>query len=377
MSHATRTTYLNQVVPSNTPGVIEALRELDQARFAVLAATIGIDPLEAPEGSLDSTFTQDRSFLPVRHKGLGLVRAADVAHAAFVGAMELVVPRFADHVVEGRLVPGLFPHLSAVTGAAFGASEGRWTTLIQSGLPLGLAYQQAWELMRQECGGSGVFTPPAADSPGPPNPDDLSFERDERVRLQRLCTRERARRRSNAMEARMRLLPNDDMRRVALHYVGASKSLFATLPQKDTKCSKDEFPGVVAVYLGLPDPRIVKVVRALSVDGRIPYFQDAQFLRELDVYGNNLSLYMGEGHARTSFHNDVQNIIYDCAQTVGLPMQKTPVEVFIGAIPLARPENNTGQRCALAGTPEMLARLEGAWFLTCLSPSRSRCMTYR
>ena len=88
-----------------------------------------------------------------------------------------------------------------------------------------------------------------------------------------------ARRRSNAMEARMRLLPNDDMRRVALHYVGASKSLFATLPQKDTKCSKDECPGVVAVYLGLPDPRIVKVVRALSVDGRIPYFQDAQFLR--------------------------------------------------------------------------------------------------
>ena len=56
------------------------------------------------------------------------------------------------------------------------------------------------------------------------------------------------------------------------------------------------------------------------------------------LVNNDLSLYMGEGHARTSFHNDVQNIIYDCAQTVGLPMQKTPVEVFIGAIPLAARE---------------------------------------
>ncbi len=57
--------------------------------------------------------------------------------------MELVVPRFADNVVEGWLVSGLFPYLAAVTGAAFGASGGRWATLIGSGLALGVAYQQA------------------------------------------------------------------------------------------------------------------------------------------------------------------------------------------------------------------------------------------
>ena len=34
----------------------------------------------------------------------------------------------------------------------------------------------------------------------------------------------------------------------------------------------DELPAVVAVYLRLPDLRIVKVVKALSSDGRVPYF---------------------------------------------------------------------------------------------------------
>jgi hypothetical protein len=128
------------------------------------------------------------------------------------------------------------------------------------------------------------------------------------------------------------------MRKVAMSYADACKSLFATLPQKDTKCSQDEFPGVVAVYLGMPDPRIARVVRALSSDGSVPYFQDAQALRVLDVYGNNLSMYMGEGHGRTRFHNDVQNELYALAQTVNLPIQRTPVEVFIGAIPLAARE---------------------------------------
>ena len=251
--------------------------------------------------------------MPVRNKGLGLVRAADVAHAAFVGAMELVVPRFPDRVVEVLLVPGLFPNLVGATGAAFGEREGRWTVLINSGLALGLAYQQAWEFMRQECNSSGVFTPPAADSPGLPNPEDLSFEPDGRIRLQRLCTRERARGRAGGLFVRAEALPNDDMRRVALRYADSSKSLFATLPQKDTKCLQDEFPGVVAVYMGLPDPRIEEAVRVLSSDGRVPYFRDAQFLRQLDVYGNNLSLYMGEGHGRTTFHYEVHNHLFALA----------------------------------------------------------------
>ena len=55
-----------------------------------------------------------------------------------------------------------------------------------------------------------------------------------------------------------------------------------------------------AVYLGLPDLLVVAVVRTM---GPNPYFRDSQALRTLDVYGNNLSMYMGTGYGRTAFHN--------------------------------------------------------------------------
>jgi hypothetical protein len=121
------------------------------------------------------------------------------------------------------------------------------------------------------------------------------------------------------------------MRKVTLFYANESKCLFATLPQESNACSQHEFPGAVAVYLGLPDPLIVAVARTLGPD---PYFRDAHAMRALDVYGNNLSLYMGKGHGRTAFHNDVQNEIFFLAQAVGLPIQRTPVDLFIEAIPL-------------------------------------------
>jgi len=171
----------------------------------------------------------------------------------------------------------------------------------------------------------------AADSPGVPYDGDEPNHPDTRVRLQRLCTRQRHRVRASALAARALLLPDDDMRKVALFYANESKCLFATLPQESSACSQHEFPGAVAVYLGLPDPLVVAVARTL---GPNPYFRDARALRALDVFGNNLSLYMGVGHGRTAFHNDVQNEIFFLAQAVGLPIQRTPVDLFIAAIPL-------------------------------------------
>ena len=98
LSLAHRLDHLTQVVSPNVPGVLEILEGVDQARLMALAATIGIDPREVPLEGLDPTFTRDRSYLPVREKGLGLVLSADVARSAFVGAMEMAIPRFVDHV---------------------------------------------------------------------------------------------------------------------------------------------------------------------------------------------------------------------------------------------------------------------------------------
>jgi len=118
---------------------------------------------------------------------------------------------------------------------------------------------------------------------------------------------------------------------MALFYANESKCLFSTLPQESSACFQHEFPEAVAVYLGLPDHLVVAVARTL---GPNPYFSDRQSLRALDVYGNNLSLYMGVGHGRTAFHKDVQNEIYFLAQAVGLSIQRTPTDLFIAAIPL-------------------------------------------
>ena len=48
-------------------------------------------------------FTRDRSHLLVREKGLGLVRSADVARSAFVGAMEMAI-LFCPHNYEDSLL---------------------------------------------------------------------------------------------------------------------------------------------------------------------------------------------------------------------------------------------------------------------------------
>ena len=137
LSLAHRLDHLTQVVPSNVPGVLEILEGVDQVRFMALTTTIGVDR------ELDPTFTRVRSHLPVREKGLGLVRSADVARSAFVGAMEMAIPRFVDRVgASGQQVAGLFPHLVVVTGSAFGELRGRWTALINSGLSL------AWRTLR-------------------------------------------------------------------------------------------------------------------------------------------------------------------------------------------------------------------------------------
>ena len=37
-----------------------------------------------------------RAELPVRFKGIGLPRIADISYAAFFGAVEMAVPRFGD-----------------------------------------------------------------------------------------------------------------------------------------------------------------------------------------------------------------------------------------------------------------------------------------
>ncbi len=89
-------------------------------------------------------------------------------------------------------------------------------------------------------------------------------------------------------------------------------------------------------YLGLPDPLILEFL-ATKGPGDFHFEDKNALLRRLDVYGNNLSLYMGKGHGRTSSHNEIQRTLTSLARAVGYPIAETPADLFVSAInPLSR-----------------------------------------
>ena len=331
LSLAHRLDFLTQMVPPNTPGVAPLLREADERRMAALAITVGFDPCKLLPTEPDPSFTRDRAHLSVRFNGLGVIRNADTARAAFVGAIELVLPRFPDTTNEaGDITPGLFPHLEVVTGN-FAGPAGRYATFIGSGLQLGRDFEAAWESMRAECTPQPgtIFSVPAAEAPGVPHFQDARPEEGGRVRLQRLCTAQIQRVRSEELRRRATELPLEDMRAIALHYHSPAAA-FSTLPQASTALSATEFPSAMAVYMGLVDPRVVEVLA--SMGDRQVFFQDSSSQRILDPHGNNLSLFMGSGHGRTKFHNEIQAELYFLSQSVGMGMRQTPTDLFTPCI---------------------------------------------
>ena len=115
---------------------------------------MGISPYDqTAEACVDPALACDRANLPVRHKGIDLPRHADVCFAAFVGGIELTVPRFEQRTLEdGSILPGLAEHLveAAGTGDDFAKSEDWYKEFTASGLPFAKAFAECWEHMRTE-----------------------------------------------------------------------------------------------------------------------------------------------------------------------------------------------------------------------------------
>ena len=132
----------------------------------------------------------------------------------------------------------------------------------------------------------------------------------------------------------MDLLPPVDQRAISWHY-SKQKAPFTTLPDRTSTLGRHEFAGAVALYLGLPDPLIVEFLA--SGGPRADHFRDQRGLRRLDSFGNNISLFMGKGHGRTCFHNEIQREVARLSRSVGYPIREIPADLFIDAIdPVAR-----------------------------------------
>ena len=81
--------------------------------------------------------------LPVHFKGIGLPWIADICYAAFVGAVEMTVPRFGDETLaDGTMARRLANQLAPFVGDAksFSGPSNRYLRFIGSGLILGKAF---------------------------------------------------------------------------------------------------------------------------------------------------------------------------------------------------------------------------------------------
>jgi hypothetical protein len=89
--------------------------------------------------------------------------------------------------------------------------------------------------------------------------------------------------------------------------------------------------------MGMPDPHIEEALA--SEVTRPAFFKDSSCHRGFDPYGNSLSLYMGSGHGRTKFHNEIQRELYFLARSAGMGISETPTNLFLQSVlPRNRPK---------------------------------------
>jgi hypothetical protein len=315
LSFRSRVNFLQQVVPP-TPLVLAQYQLLDTALDDATARIIGIDVLRlegtpAARGLADPSLVSRRARLPPRLRGTGHRLMADVAPAAFVGSLSMVIPRLPDRTNEhGELVVGLFPHLATVTGTGadfqrqYAGSRRFATFLAQSaaiGIEMGVMLGQLWAQLRLEVGDpdDGVLSVDAEDLPGPPAeglPRDAPDQDVIFTKLQRELTHAREDVREEALRALFALVPDGDPARMAFKGRGPTTALI-TLPNKDNARSPREVTGDFVTIFGTADPEL------LAHEGKS--FEDRGFQRTIDVHGHSLSLYNGKGTRRQTAHDNI------------------------------------------------------------------------
>jgi hypothetical protein len=335
-----RLDYLAQVVSPLTPGVLGAYARADAALRRAEVATVGINVYDAePEHCSAPDLARRRAQLPVRFGGIGLPRVADIAFAAYVGAIEMVLPRFGDLArSDGSTRRGLADHLTRFVGTAADFLEpvGRYSTFLASGSPESVAFKHAWDAMRLEAGAEEgtVFSLAAADAPGACHPDDLDHRPSPsgNPRLQRLCTRQRARARArDVAQDFARLDPNDPLREA--YNAKPVGSFFTSLPTPTTRASGQELCSMIAIYMGLSDP-MLEAHDGVVFEDRTD--QNGRLWRTLDRFGRSLSLYMGKGHGKVRLHNEIENACVSLAKCVRFNVVQQPLDLFASAIHVDR-----------------------------------------
>jgi len=345
LSDSHRLDYVAQVVSPCIPGVRDEYKRYDSILQGLGAQAVGVDLRDLdPATHSHPDLVRKRAYLPKRYKGMGIVAVNDVCLAAFVGAINMTIPRFPDKIdSDGVVVRGLAGHLESLVGTAedFAVPQGRYSTFLQSGLTLARDFGWCWETMRTEAGAdpAGVFGAAAADAPAPPRAEDVRELDTGRLRLQRLCTAERQRTRARNFQEQMVAVPLNDPIRMA-YDTSATGELWTTLPRNSTAYTRSELSMAACIYLGLASPEFVAAINSGTTHVRDRVTRAGRpYMRKLDPYGQSLSMFSGKGNFRLGMHNAIERELELIARDCGLNVVRQDFTVFASAIPVGPKRN--------------------------------------
>ena len=287
---------------------------VDQAILAAASVCLGADVIADP-------VALRRLRLPARMYGGGIRSLVDVAPAAFVGSLCKVVPRLADaHSEDWNIQPGFFNALAAImppTPPGGTDGEGRFTALLASGLPLAHVFRNAWAAMQSEIG------PDTGDGPLQANIANAGIGV---TKLQGALTKQREKSRFNQIDAQIRALPHEDMRRLSWLSTDKNSTVWVSAwPTKESYLSNPEFGEVVSTYFGTPSPACRNLVGQRI--GRTNQF--------LDQYGAKLCAARLPGDGWRTQHDVLKWRITQDAHEMGARCRTEVYGLFAACIPQA------------------------------------------
>ena len=287
-------------------------RRVDAALAEAVSACVGPEVLE-------DDVALARLRLPARMYGGAVRSLEDMAPAAFLGALCRAVPAFLDHRDEEfNVAAGFLPMLeAALTPGAFDAgTRTRFAGLLRSGTCTGAALMRHWAELQAEVGepdAAPLNVPAAAAGTGI-------------AKVQRAITKQREQQRFNALDAAIRQLPRDDMRRAAWINADRNSTAWVTAwPSGDGYFSNPEFLEITTRYFGLPSPACAPLVGQRIADTRVT----------LDRYGARLAAATLPGDGWRIQHDALKWRIFEDAKEMGARCRVEVFGLFAACLPQA------------------------------------------
>ena len=331
------------------------------------------------EGMLGDRATLQRARLPARHRGLGLRSREELAPAAFCACFVESAERLVDVVRGGTRLPGVFPMLSPLFGP--GAFDGAYPQASRlshylSGQgwrgpsPTAVAFSAAWAGMQAEVQAGAVALGRRVAGPLDLTVGAAGDGRASSAGLQRLITAQREQVARDRLHRQIMQWPRGDTRREAWLACDAFSSAWVgSWPSQRDAISPQEFPEVLASYLGRESPAVRRLAGRMIPDVRAP--------RVCDPHGVQLGLAQLTDRAHGECHDGIAAAMFHDVLHAGVRGSTEPYHLFSGVLPPRQLERAEGERgggggCSIIPDAELHVRMTEARVERCRPEQRWR-----